>query len=317
MRILITIWRGIKCLLIAVGKGIKSIIEIIAEKPVVIGFLLLFFFGCLVIGSVYLRGKSYKGGFLDNIVVEAHGLLFDIFVFGILIIIFNKIGERKREIRRYREGIDDFRYWYSEEAMFRIVGYIKRLNQNGITKIQLHGCYLKGAILKEVKLRGADLEDVNLQNALINYADIQEGKICGANLSKAALWETNFQAADFTSAILQEANLASANLQDAILNDANLKEVDLRGADCKNASFEKADLRGAFLWDTNLQDAILGDANLQGAGLQEANLQGAKQLTVEQLSEVETLYGAKLDPELEKKIKQKYPLLLEEPKEED
>lgn len=317
MEILITIGRGIKNLFIIIAKRIKSIIESIAEKPAIIGLTLLIFFGSFVVGSVYLRGKNYKGDFLDNILVEAHGLLFDIFIFGILIVIFNKIGERKREIKRYQEEIDNFRYWYSEEAMFRIVGNIKRLNQNGFTKIQLHGCYLKGAILKEVKLRGADLEDANLQDALIMYSDIQGGKIAGANLTKAALWEANLQATDFTSAILQEARLPSANLQEAILNDANLKDADLRWTNSKKACFEKADLRGAFLWGANLQEANFWDANLRGANLQETNLQGAKHLTVEQLSEVETLYGAKLDPELEKKIKQKYLYLLEEPKEED
>ncbi len=49
----------------------------------------------------------------------------------------------------------------------------------------------------------------------------------------------------------------------------------------------------------------------------EANLEGIRNLTIEQLSKVETLYGARgLDPELERQIKEKYPHLLEEPKEE-
>jgi hypothetical protein len=51
---------------------------------------------------------------------------------------------------------------------------------------------------------------------------------------------------------------------------------------------------------------------MKGADLWEARLQGAKNLTVEQLSTVKTLYNAHLDPPLQEQIQQQYPHLLEE-----
>ncbi|MDB4444013.1 hypothetical protein N9174_01585 [bacterium] len=44
---------------------------------------------------------------------------------------------------------------------------------------------------------------------------------------------------------------------------------------------------------------------------------GANGLTIEQLSEVKTLYKAELDPELQKMIRKEYSHLLEKPKEKD
>ena len=49
----------------------------------------------------------------------------------------------------------------------------------------------------------------------------------------------------------------------------------------------------------------------------EAGLREVSGLNIEQLSKVETLYNTKLDPELMEKVKEKYPHLLKEPKEEE
>jgi hypothetical protein len=110
----------------------KEILERLGEKPILKAIILFIIIWFLVSGASIMRGKNYKGEFLNSILVEAHGLLFDIFVFGILIVFFNKMGEKRRNIKRWQEEIDDFRGWNSEEAKFRIVGNIKRLNRNGI-----------------------------------------------------------------------------------------------------------------------------------------------------------------------------------------
>ena len=55
-------------------------------------------------------------------------------------------------------------------------------------------------------------------------------------------------------------------------------------------------------------------ADLSNANLTSADLSEVLGLNIEQLSEVETLYKAELDPELKKQVKDKYPHLLEKPK---
>jgi hypothetical protein len=57
-------------------------------------------------------------------------------------------------------------------------------------------------------------------------------------------------------------------------------------------------------------------ADLSNANLTSADLSEVLGLNIEQLSEVETLYKAELDPELKKQVKDEYPHLLEKPEEE-
>lgn len=62
-----------------------------------------------------------------------------------------------------------------------------------------------------------------------------------------------------------------------------------------------------------LNGANLMIVRLIEANLEEANLEGVNGLTIEQLSRVKSLYGAKLEPVLMQQVKEKYPHLLEEP----
>ena len=70
-----------------------------------------------------------------------------------------------------------------------------------------------------------------------------------------------------------------------------------------------ANLSGAYLNGAKLRGAYLIGVNLSGA-----NLKGVVDLDVEQISEVKTLYKAKLDPELIVQVKDRYPHLLKKPK---
>jgi uncharacterized protein YjbI with pentapeptide repeats len=67
------------------------------------------------------------------------------------------------------------------------------------------------------------------------------------------------------------------------------------------------------LIETNLEGTNFKRANLKGAYLEEANFKGATNLTVDQLSNVKTLYNAKLNDALLIPLKKKYPALFEEP----
>jgi hypothetical protein len=73
------------------------------------------------------------------------------------------------------------------------------------------------------------------------------------------------------------------------------------------------DLRWAVIQLVHLEGADLRRAHLEGADLEGAHLEGARELTVEQLSTVKTLYLAELDPPLLEQIQRLYPQLLERP----
>jgi uncharacterized protein YjbI with pentapeptide repeats len=262
---------------------LEEIIDKVITNEVKIAFWVSWLFFILVTGLTYIFFK-YKGDFLRSIFIEAHGMLFDLFVIATFILWLNKKAEKKRKIQRWQEEIDDFRGWDEKEATFRILGNIKRLNRNGITKINLTYCFLKEADLREADLRGADFSGANLEGADLTGIDLK-----GADLSVA--------------------NVTGADLRGAYLKGADLSVVNLTGADLKGTYLGGANLRRAYL-----KEAYFRAANFEGANFEGANLRETKQLTIEQLSKVKTLYKAELDPELEKQIKKKYPHLLKEPK---
>jgi hypothetical protein len=108
-----------------------------------------------------------------------------------------------------------------------------------------------------------------------------------------------------------------ANLSEADLINADLRYADLGCADLGCAYLEGADLRGADLSGAYLRGANLSGASLFGANLSGANLTQVKNLSINQLYLVKTLYEAELDLELMEQVKERYPHLLEEPKEEE
>jgi hypothetical protein len=208
---------------------LKKFLKKIGIKQNIVIYSILLIISAIVIIS-YKNKYLDETNFCEGITIEAFGMLFDILVLGILFNIFNNIGERKREIRRYLEEIDDYRGWDEKEAMYRIVGNIKRLQKLGEKKLYLKNCYLEDAKLHGIELPGANLEGANLTKAKLQLADLQKANLKRANLTEAKLNWANLQGVDLFGAILQNASLEEANFEGASLTLANLENVVLTGA---------------------------------------------------------------------------------------
>jgi len=224
------------------------------------------------------------------VLIEAHGMLFDLLIIGILIFWLNKNGEKRQRIRTYRDEIDDFRLWESEEAAFRTVGNIKRLNRHGINKINLVECFLARTNL--------------------NYANLVGSNLNSANISNSFLIET-----DLRNARLNQTNFENSNLNQAVMSDAYAS-----GANFNNSFLIKSDFHQAFLIKTSFKNAMLMEANLQGcylegtdfenANLYKADLRKANGLTVEQLTKAKSLYQTKIDQDILSEIQLQHPELI-------
>jgi Pentapeptide repeats (8 copies) len=128
------------------------------------------------------------------------------------------------------------------------------------------------------------------------HTDLRGAVLREAHLERANLWDAHLEGADLSRAHLEGAHFIGAHLEGADLPGAHLERVHLTGAHLEEAHLgeahlERAHFRGAYLEGTDLEEAHLKEADFWGA-----HLQGAKNLTVEQLSTVKTLYGAELDP---------------------
>lgn len=242
----------------------KKLFNKIIDKPILSAVLILFLSLIVVIlltgffydiqyflSSLFPEAVGlYNPDFFANILVEAHGMLFDVIVFGIILVLLEVRRTKRQTIKRHLDEINDFRGWKSPEAAHRIRGSIMRLNRLGVEKIDLSHCFLKKMNLLEVKLKGSILWGVNLEKGVLESADLQGADLMGANLKGCSLhW---------------------ANLEAAVLKGVNLKDSKMLNANLKNANLEEADLAGADLWKAHLEGANLETANLENTKLVDA-----------------------------------------------
>ena len=250
----------------------------VIEKPILTSFVVLLGLSVVVIGLSYHYYQEDTYNFVGQVLAEAHGMIFDIAVIGILIYWLNENGQQRLRIRTYIDEIEDFRLWESEEAAFRTVGNIKRLNRHRIFKIDLVNCYLARTNLSYVTLRGA-----NLNSANISYSNLIK-----CDLENARMNQTNFKGSNLNQALLQKSFASGANFKNASMIMANLP----------GAFLIKADFENAILTEANLRGALLMGADFTNANLHKADLRDAEGLTVEQLLQAKTLYQAQLDPSM-------------------
>lgn len=152
---------------------------------------------------------------------------------------------------------------------------------------------VEGAFLKKKDLRYANMFRAFLAKAILRRANLE-----GARLRKA-----DFQGADMRQVNLQHTDLRAANLKGADLREANLMKADLVGAQLQNTNLGMAQFRGADLKEVDLHNADLRCADLTGA----------KNLAINMLNPVKTLYHASMDTALLEEVERKMPHLLETP----
>lgn len=257
--------------------------------------LMIFIPSLIILDFYYIEDWS-------DVLVEAHGLLFDLLLFGILLTIYETFkkkieedrrsaSERQIKIDRYIEEIEDFRIWGSTEGMLRIAGNIRRLNKLGVTNINLFDC----------KIKGINLKGFNLTGSHFGGADLGKGVMRGTQLEKCNLIGTYLGDAN-----LRGANIKGSDLERAKCQRANLQGSDLQGSNCIRTQFWDANLRSADLRNCDLKEATFG-----GAILSSARFYGAKNLTVEQLLEAKSLKSINIEENIIEEIKKRKPELLD------
>lgn len=228
--------------------------KVIQHEEIRIALSAFFIVTAIVVFLSFVMEFYFKPAFLENILVEAHGMIMDIFVIGFIMAWLIKKGEKNRQIQSYIDEIDDFRYWVSEEATYRIRGNIRRLNRNDVANIILTSCYLKGVNLGGVNLQKAHLNKAHLENASLVNINLQDADLSGANFKNADLAFSNLQYAN-----LQSTDLRFANLFDVDLRHANLENTDLEAANLINAKFSTIEQfsKAKTLYAAKIDEAVI------------------------------------------------------------
>ncbi len=265
-------------------------INLVVEKPLLTSAIVLGLVSVLVLSLSLKYYITDFDNFYAQVLAEAHGMIFDIAIIGILLYWLNQNGETRQRIRTFRDEIDDFRLWESDEAAFRTVGNIKRLNRHKIHEINLVNCYLARTNL--------------------NYVNLKSSNLNSANLANSSLIETNLENTRLNQTNLENANLNQASLISAYASGANFKDAFLIKTQFENAFLIKTSFKNAFLMESNLKGSYLMGADFENASLYKADLRGAKGLTLDQLAKAKTLYLAMFDDELFEQVKTTLPELV-------
>ncbi|TYT75276.1 pentapeptide repeat-containing protein [Desulfobotulus mexicanus] len=285
---------------------IRNFYDYIIASPIIMTIVV--FLGCtLLVVSLTMHWDYYSDSFREEVMAEAHGVLMDILLIGVVLFWFQQKGRNLMEKRHYRDEIDDFRNWESEEAARKTRGNIRRLNKYGVTRMDLNNCYLRS-----MDLQGVDFSGSYLWSADLSWTDLRKSIFEDANLENVNLEAANLTGANLNRAYLWKTNLESVDLQHSFLEYAMLRESRLAKADLAGASLLYADLTGVNLEDANLMGtdlryACMEHSCLDGADLRGANLENATGLSVDSFLRIRSLQGAMLDRDLETEVRERLP----------
>ena len=157
-----------------------------------------------------------------DILVESHGLVFDLFIFGILLTTYETLSSRQEKIDRYKEEISDYKFWKSEESMYRTRGLIKRLVELNEKELDLSFCYL------------------STDKSLSQYKDMRNWKFTGATLDESFYMLCDMSNCNFYMAKLQESSFDQVNLTNCNFGATNLLGTEFSSCDLTNCKFENA-----------------------------------------------------------------------------
>ncbi|TBW25544.1 pentapeptide repeat-containing protein [Gramella sp. KN1008] len=199
-------------------------------------FILLAVLGILIIIILDIIDDLFN---FHDILVELHGLIYDLFVFGVVLTFYETNRERKtlkekaekdknEKIERYREEINDFRFWKSDEAKFRISGLVKRLINLDEKKLDLSHCFLQQAngITQHKEMQEWDFSAANLNDTLWISNNCVNSTFYHTQLYQSTFRNVNLTDCKFDSAFLFETNFKECNFQNVTLEDVIVHSQD-------------------------------------------------------------------------------------------
>jgi len=199
----------------------KNALQFLRKNPEINFFIWAFIlWTALMCNENAKEGGDFKW---HDLKVEANGMIFDLFVFGILVTTYNAIRARKEKIERLKEELEDYQDWHEKEARFRIVGIIKRLVKEGIKKIDLRKCFLVEASFGKIDLSGSHFDMAILTDANFYHSVLVSSTFKAATLNGCIFHGTDLTDADFSNADLRGTkfskgtNLTKAKFKDSIV----------------------------------------------------------------------------------------------------
>jgi len=259
----------------------------------------------LIVGYITTQMTDSKFGlyedisFWENVIVEAHGMILDLLIVGvILIMILNRI-EKKKNINELIEKIEFNRNLKTDEAKYTLMSAIRILNKMKVYKLDLHQCSLSKLIMTNINVSGSsihavDFYETNLKSSTFTSTNGVRTIFDCANIKGVDFNNSKFKRSNFNKVNARGSNFKECNITKSQFSEADLNNVDFRGCIINDTNFSNADLTNADFRDCEFS----GNMTFDGALLQSSNFEGAKNLPFSEIIKAKSLKKTKFDEEI-------------------
>lgn len=195
----------------------------------------------------------YNKSFWENVLVEAHGMVFDILIIGVIVVWLDTRRTKFNEQTNMTNELSDLSYLDLPEINHKKVGLIARLNQIGvkkfdldeliITDVRIKGLIIESSTLNGLKAKKSIITGSIFDNTSLNHADISQAEIKGSKfinckMKKALFINSKAIGADFSGSNLERAKFINSDLKSAILKNCDLRAVNFEGANLRNSNLK-------------------------------------------------------------------------------
>jgi len=225
----------------------------------------------------------YNKAFWENVLVEAHGMVFDILIIGVVVIWLDTRRSNFNERLNMENDLNDLSYLNLPEVNHKKIGIMYRLNQMGVEKFDINELIIIDVRIKRLSVKSSALNNLKASKSLINESQ-------------------------FNSTSLEFADFSQTQIKSTSFHDCEMKKVSFLKAKASGVDFSGSNLERAKFIDTNLQSAIfkgcnLREANFEGANLRSANFKEVKNLKLERILKAKNLDYIVLDESVKVELK--------------
>jgi uncharacterized protein YjbI with pentapeptide repeats len=193
-----------------------------------------------------------------DILVELHGLFFDLIVFGIILTFYENYEQRKNLIDYYNSLLVDLQKWEDKrngEKIFRILKKLKKLRAQ---KISISNSHLNFNFdFSELNnLKGSLFEGSNLMNSKFIGNDLQHSTFVLTRLDRSYFENVNFENSRISSCNMKNAEFLNVNFTNVIFVSSVFSNTTF-----KNCNFKNADLDNVIVHEKNILEILKQNGN--------------------------------------------------------
>lgn len=277
--------------------------EIIATGIILV--VITFTIGIITINFNGLRFGLYNvTEFWENILVEAHGIIMDLFIVGFVLLTLTFRMEKKRSIKVLHNKIEFNRNIKTEEAKYNIFSSIGLLNEVKQTKIDLDQCELSDLIMTKINLTGSSINAVNFTSTNLRNSYFLKVKGGRAIFNNTNLINVKFIGSKLTRGEFNKVEARSSSFKDSEIVRTKFCDSDLNNIDFRDCVIDRVDFNRANLKNADFRNCKFGnEITFSDCDLQSSDFRTTVNLPILEIAKAKNLRKAKFDDDIVGKLK--------------